>query len=125
MSSLRSEARSLTIVRGILAGLTIALCGLPLSAQVTSGTITGRVQDSTGAAIKDASVTVSNPSNGLTRNLTTSDAGEFVAPNLLPGTYNVIVEAPGFPLARSQTRSRLRLTLAKSRFRRTRESAPI
>jgi hypothetical protein len=96
MSSLRSEARSLTIVRGILAGLTIALCGLPLSAQVTSGTITGRVQDSTGAAIKDASVTVSNPSNGLTRNLTTSDAGEFVAPNLLPGTYNVIVEAPGF-----------------------------
>ena len=71
------------------------LCG-SLSGQVTSGTISGRVQDSTGAVISGASVTVSNPSNGFTRKLTTSDAGEFVAPNLLPGTYSVTVEAAGF-----------------------------
>jgi hypothetical protein len=96
MSSRRSEAHNLNIVCVFLVAIIICLCGLPLWAQVTSGTITGRVQDSTGAVIKDASVTVSNPSNGLTRNLTTSDAGEFVAPNLLPGTYNVTVEAPGF-----------------------------
>jgi hypothetical protein len=90
MFSRRSEAHNLNIVCCILAALNfcICLCGFPLSAQVTSGTIAGRVQDSTGAAIKDASVTVSNPSNGLTRNLKTSDTGEFVAPNLLPGTYN-------------------------------------
>jgi hypothetical protein len=74
----------------------MGLCGLPLSAQITSGTITGRVQDSTGAMVKGATVTVSNPSNGLTRQLTTTDTGEFVAPNLLPGTYNVSVDAPGF-----------------------------
>ena len=67
-----------------------------LVAQVTSGTITGRVQDTTGALVQNATVTVSNPTNGLTRVLTTSDAGEFVAPNLLPGTYNIAVEAPGF-----------------------------
>ncbi len=71
------------------------LCG-SLSGQVTSGTISGRVQDSTGAVITGANVTVSNPSNGFTRQITTSDAGEFVAPNLLPGTYSVTVEAAGF-----------------------------
>jgi len=96
MSSRRSGMHSLHTFRIILAALTMGLCGLPLSAQITSGTITGRVQDSTGAMVKGATVTVSNPSNGLTRQLTTTDTGEFVAPNLLPGTYNVSVDAPGF-----------------------------
>jgi len=98
MFSLRSGSHDSNLVCGILAALTFCVClsSLPLLAQVTSGTIAGRVQDSTGAVVKYASVTVSNPSNGLTRNVTTSDAGEFVAPNLLPGTYNVTVEAPGF-----------------------------
>src|ERR1035438_5338814 len=68
----------------------------PLMAQVTSGTISGRVQDATGAVISGAAVTVSNPSNGLTRQITTSDSAESGAPNLLPGTYNITVEGPGF-----------------------------
>jgi hypothetical protein len=45
---------------GILSALIIGTAG----AQVTSGTIFGRVKDSSGAYVKDATVTVSNPSNG-------------------------------------------------------------
>ena len=74
---------------------TLFLC-ISMLAQVTSGTISGRVQDTTGAVINNATVTISNPSNGFKREITTSGIGEFVAPNLLPGTYNVTVEAPGF-----------------------------
>ena len=74
---------------------TFFLCASML-AQVTSGTISGRVQDTTGAVINNATVTISNPSNGFKREITTSDIGEFVAPNLLPGTYTVTVDAPGF-----------------------------
>jgi len=65
-------------------------------AQVTSGTIFGRVQDPSGAMVKAATVTISSPDNGLTRAVSTSDTGEFVAPSLLPGTYTITVEAPGF-----------------------------
>jgi hypothetical protein len=96
MSSRWSQTTVSSIVCGILAAIILSLPGVPLMAQVTSGTISGRVQDVTGAVISGASVTVSNPSNGLTRQITTSDSGEFVAPNLLPGTYNITVEAPGF-----------------------------
>jgi len=65
-------------------------------AQVTSGTIFGTVKDPTGAMVKDASVTIANPANGITRTVTTGSEGAFVAPNLLPGTYTISVEAKGF-----------------------------
>ena len=87
------ESHKRTIVSTII--ITLMFC-LPLAAQVTSGTISGRVQDSTGALINNATVTITNPSNGFTRQLTTADSGEFVAPNLSPGTYSISVEAPGF-----------------------------
>ncbi len=68
----------------------------PLVAQVTSGTIFGAVKDPAGAMVKDASVTIANPGNGITRTVVTGGDGAFVAPNLLPGTYTVTVEAKGF-----------------------------
>jgi hypothetical protein len=85
-----------------LIAIILCLSCAPLLAQVTSGTILGQVQDPTGAVVKDAAVTISNPANGLTRKATTSDSGEFVAPNLLPGTYNITVEAKGFKKTESQ-----------------------
>jgi len=86
-----------------LVGLSlVSLCLLLVSAavgQVTSGTISGTVKDPTGAVIQGASVSIADPANGLTRKVKTSDNGEFVAPNLLPGTYNITVEAQGFKKA--------------------------
>ncbi len=73
-----------------------SLMGSVAFAQVTSGTIFGTVKDPSGAYAKDASVTIANPTNGLTRTVTTSESGQFVAPGLFPGTYNITVEAQGF-----------------------------
>ncbi len=85
-----------------VAALIFCLFTASLGAQVTSGTITGQVQDGSGAVVGGASVTISNPSNGLTRSVTTSETGEFVAPNLLPGTYNITVEMKGFKKSQTQ-----------------------
>jgi hypothetical protein len=74
----------------------VTLIASPALAQVTSGTIFGTVKDPTGAMVQDASVTIANPANGITRTVTTGSDGAFVAPNLYPGTYNVAVEAKGF-----------------------------
>ena len=87
-------SRSLMIA--LIAVAIACLTCVPLLAQVTSGTIFGAVKDPTGAMIKDASVTIANRANGVMRTVTTSDDGTFVAPNLLPGTYTITVDAQGF-----------------------------
>ena len=76
--------------------LFMLFCSPTLSAQVTSGTIFGRVKDPSGAYIPQASITVTSPAIGVTRTLQTSESGDFVVPNLPAGTYAIAVEAPGF-----------------------------
>src|SRR3989442_767165 len=69
---------------------------LPLFSQSNQGTVQGGVFDQTGGAIAGATVTVIDVARGVTRALTTDNAGEYVAPSLLPGTYTVRAEAKGF-----------------------------
>lgn len=47
-------------------------------------------------AIAGAAVTVIDVARGVTRNLTTDDAGQYLAINLTPGTYTVRAEDKGF-----------------------------
>jgi hypothetical protein len=76
--------------------LCLALCAGPLAAQVTSGTILGSVQDSTGAAIPGATVTATAPAVGITRTVKTTGNGTFSIPNLDAATYTIAVSAKGF-----------------------------
>src|ERR1035437_6409768 len=85
-------ARRSLMMALIAAAIASPTCA-PRRAKVTSGTIFGTVKDSTGAMVQAASVTIANPANGITRTVTTGGDGSFVAPNLLPGTYTVTVEA--------------------------------
>ena len=94
MNRLSPSKTALSLCITLLAVL--VLVASPALAQVTSGTISGTVQDPTGAYVKGASVTITNPATGLIRKVMTNDDGQFVAPSLLPGTYNITVEAPGF-----------------------------
>ena len=76
--------------------LMIVTCAAMALGQVTSGTIFGTVKDPSGAIVSGANVTVSNPATGTSRVVKSGDSGDFVVPNLLPGTYNIAVEAQGF-----------------------------
>jgi len=64
--------------------------------QAETGQIAGTVQDATGAIIPNATITIVNASNGAERTTTSSGSGHFSVASLLPGDYNVIVEATGF-----------------------------
>ena len=64
--------------------------------QADRATITGFVTDSTGAAITDATVTVSNLATGVQTVVKTSSAGGYGTPPLILGTYSVKVEKQGF-----------------------------
>jgi hypothetical protein len=65
-------------------------------AQVAGATLSGTVTDQSGAVIPQASISAKNVATDISRTSTTSSAGFFSVPNLLPGTYEVRVSAPGF-----------------------------
>ena len=71
---------------------------IPMSAssQELRGKISGRVTDANGGAVPSATVKVIDTARGATVELTTNGDGLFDAPYLLPGAYQVLIEASGF-----------------------------
>jgi hypothetical protein len=72
---------------------------LPALGQGTAGRVLGSVTDQSGASLGGATVTVTDVQRGISRVLTTDEAGEYVAPDLTPGTYKIHVAAKGFKSA--------------------------
>src|SRR5258708_6288944 len=61
------------------------------------GSISGIVQDASGATVPGAAVLVSNDDKGIHRSLETNSQGQFVAPALIPASgYKVTVSKAGF-----------------------------
>lgn len=86
----------MTGLRKYGAAAALAIVAGSAQAQVTSGNIAGVVKDPTGAAVPNAAVSVKNVATGVVVNVKTTGAGDYLVQNLLPGTYEVTVEAPGF-----------------------------
>src|SRR5258706_11329169 len=68
----------------------------PLFAQSERGTISGTVRDKSGAVIPDAKIAITNTATNIVMNLTTNSVGEYAAPSVQAGTYEVHVEKEGF-----------------------------
>ena len=64
--------------------------------QESRGTIVGRVTDAQNAVIPNASVQVVSTAMGTKLSLVTNDVGFYQASYLIPGMYQITVEAPGF-----------------------------
>src|SRR5437764_3032502 len=78
-------------------------CCLPLTLanaqSASSAQISGTVVDPQGAVVPGAKVTATNQATGIGRSVTTTSTGNYVIPNLTPGTYDVSVDAKGFAAA--------------------------
>jgi Carboxypeptidase regulatory-like domain/TonB dependent receptor len=88
-------------LRGLSAKtLSVSLAAFLLSlfgwSQTYTGRILGTVTDASGAVVPGATVVVTDVQRGVSRTLTTDQAGEYVAPDLQPGVYKVRVTAKGF-----------------------------
>src|SRR6185436_17932579 len=77
-------------------GLTLALSANVFAQGTASAAISGVVKDKNQAAISNASVTITNKSNGLSRTTTTNDSGEYRIDFLPAGRYDIKVSASGF-----------------------------
>jgi carboxypeptidase family protein len=83
--------------------LVLAFCiafavNFPALAQNITGTIVGTVKDSSGAVMPGVKVTLTNIGTNQEVLVQTDASGDFVAPNLAPGTYKLKTEASGFKL---------------------------
>jgi len=79
----------------LLIGLAI-LSGTAASAQQVYGTIDGTVTDSSGAALAGAIVTITETTKGVVFPSKTNSSGFYSQGQLIPGTYAVAIEVPGF-----------------------------
>jgi Carboxypeptidase regulatory-like domain/TonB dependent receptor-like, beta-barrel/TonB-dependent Receptor Plug Domain len=68
--------------------------------QATSGNISGRVTDASGAALPGVRVTIRSERTGVGRETTTSPEGEYVLPNLAPDIYSMTAGLEGFKTAK-------------------------
>src|SRR5216684_3883450 len=89
---------------GVILGVLVA------SAQVSTGTISGVVQDQSGAVIAGAMVTVRNVDTGAVRTLTSDAGGRYTAPDLSLGNYEVQDQQSGF---QTEVRSGITLTVGR------------
>ena len=82
----------------IVLSLSLLVLGrnLSLYAQSTYGSIAGTVADTSGAAITDANITLTNLGTGEKRTQASGSDGLFTFVNLFPGQYRVDVEKQGF-----------------------------
>ncbi|OFW34677.1 MAG: hypothetical protein A3J28_03445 [Acidobacteria bacterium RIFCSPLOWO2_12_FULL_60_22] len=78
--------------------------------QVTTGTISGTVQDSTGAVVPGANVVVRNVDTGLTRTVVNDEAGRYRVAQLPLGNYEVEVAHAGF---QTEVRRGIQLTVGR------------
>ena len=104
---------SLRYVRAILVALALLSFVQVALAQEVTGVLNGSVKDPNGAVISGATVTITEADKHVVvRTVSTNDSGEFSAPNLLSGFYDVTVEAPSF---KKSLLSRVKLDVGQRR----------
>src|SRR5262245_30072098 len=64
--------------------------------QTNFGSISGTVQDASGAVMPVSKVIVTNPATALRQEVESDGSGSFIFPSLPAGAYNVRVERQGF-----------------------------
>src|ERR1700722_3550149 len=80
----------------LLAFCCLAPFSAPVAAQSTFGSISGSVTDASGAAMPDATVTLTNSATAAKQSLTTGPDGLYSFVDLNPGSYVLDVEKQGF-----------------------------
>src|SRR5438105_5578827 len=83
----------------ILCLAVLVVSNVPAFGQAVYGSIIGTVTDPQGAAVPGAKVTVTDERKGTKDTATTNDTGNDSVTHLVPDTYTVRVEAPGFKVS--------------------------
>jgi hypothetical protein len=86
-----------SIAKNLLVVVSLLVLFIPslLSAQEITGRILGSVLDSSGAAVPNAQITITNQATGVTRTSVSGDDGLYNIPQVGVGSYTISVAAAG------------------------------
>src|SRR5260370_41810553 len=79
--------------------LGVLVLGASSQAFGQNATVVGTITDPSGAAVANATVTITHNETGKIYHLTSNSDGQYVAPDLPIGHYNIKVKASGFKAA--------------------------
>jgi len=82
--------------------LIFGILTLPVALHAQNATVSGTVQDSSGAVVGGATVTATNVSTGIERNTQSSDTGAYTIPSLVPAVYTFTFTKAGFKTVKFQ-----------------------
>ena len=100
-------------VRVLFFVLALFVIGSTASAQEITGGLSGSIKDQAGAAVKGATVTITDTAKKqVVRTLTTNDDGVYTTGDLHVGLYEVTVEASGF---KKHVETKVQVDVGKSR----------
>ena len=85
-----------TALRTISLLAILLLCSGLAFAQKENGTVTGTIQDASGAVVSGAKVSIKGLNTGLVREGASNSSGIFTLASVPPGPYEVVIEVPGF-----------------------------
>src|SRR5271157_1071971 len=93
------EERSVGKYTGFLLIFACAAVIAVAQTTVSTGSIQGTVTDPAGSAVPGAAITITGKATGQVIKTTTSNSGNYSSGALIPGDYEVRVEAKGFRIA--------------------------
>ncbi|MGA2250940.1 carboxypeptidase-like regulatory domain-containing protein [Terracidiphilus sp.] len=88
-----------TPFRWLLLFLLAGTAAANLTAQISSGSLAGNIQDANGAVVPNATVTATNDATHIVAVVKSTSAGAYRFPTLTLGAYTVTAVAPGFSTA--------------------------
>ena len=80
----------------------VGLFGISGRAQTSTGTISGRVLDQSGGVVANAEVQLTNEETNVTVGTKVLNSGDFILPDVQPGTYTVVIKMTGYKELRKQ-----------------------
>ena len=80
----------------------VSLASVLTLGQTATTSLHGTVSDAKGAVLQGASVTITNPSTGYSRSGKTDSQGVYQFLQVVPGTYTVTADAPGFGILKRE-----------------------
>ncbi len=96
LATVSYKKNRLSWVGVVLIVMTLFCAGASALGQNATGSISGVITDPGGAVLPNATVTVTSTATGAVRKLSTGEEGNYTVENLMPGEYEVKIEAKGF-----------------------------
>src|ERR1700720_2402074 len=95
-----SKCNSSSLSSLVLFLMTFLFFAGSLKGQLSTGSVTGIIRDSTGSVVASASITLRNLDTTVQHKTVSNDAGNYVFLNLAPGRYLLEASASGFATKR-------------------------